>query len=92
MAFETPCKNNSEKNRNRYHVIYNKTKKVMARAMRIEANKEIAAFSKRPNKLFKFLKIMKRRKNIKDKKCKLTTKATPLSPQLWVNSKKNINK
>ena len=47
----------------------NKTKQVVARAMRMETEKKIEALSEIPNKIFKFLKMMKRGKDVKYRKC-----------------------
>ena len=49
----------SEENRTRYNAIRNKTK-VVKRAMGMEVDKDIEAFSISANKIFKFLKMMKR--------------------------------
>ena len=55
--FKTPCNHKIEENRARCNAIRNK---VVGRAMRIEAEKEVEAFSKSTNKIFKFLKKMKK--------------------------------
>ena len=54
------CNHISKENRTRTNAICNETKKVVARAMRIKAEKEIEAFSETPT--FQFSKNDKKRK------------------------------
>ena len=69
--FKTLCNYRSkENNRTRYNAIRNKTKKAMARVMRMKAEKGIEAFPKVLIKIFKFFKMMKKkRKDVEGGKC-----------------------
>ena len=67
---KTLCNDRSEENRTRYNAICNKTKKVVARAMRMEIEKKIETFSESFTEIFKFLKMMKKEgKSVKGGKC-----------------------
>ena len=57
---KTVCNHRSEKNRTRYNAIRNKTKKVVTRAMRMEAKKKLEAFSESPNTIFMLMKLLKK--------------------------------
>ena len=43
-----------------YKKMKNQTKKVIAKAMKTEAKKEMEELREKPNKIFKFVKFMKR--------------------------------
>ena len=56
-AFKLWCTNRSAENKNKYRKARNKTKKVIAKAMRQEA-KEMNVLCTKPNDVFKFVKFM----------------------------------
>ena len=48
----------------------NQSKKVIAKAMKTEAKKEMEELREKPNKIFKFVKFMKRDgKDVEGRKC-----------------------
>ena len=59
-AFKTFCKTGSEKHKISYRKMRNQTKKVIATAMKTEAEKEMEQLREKPHKIFKFVKLMKR--------------------------------
>ena len=59
-AYRERCKNKSDKNMEKYKTMKNRAKKTVARAMKVAAEKEIDELSKTPNKIFKFVKFMKK--------------------------------
>ena len=59
-AFKTFCKTGQEEHRTFYRKLRNQTKKVIANAMKAEAEKEMEELREKPNKIFKFVKFMKR--------------------------------
>ena len=59
-AFETFCKTAPEEHKIFYWKMRNQTKKVFAKAMKTEAEKDMEELRKKPNKIFKFVKFMKR--------------------------------
>ena len=59
-AFKTFCKTGLEEHKIFYTKMRNQTKKVIAKAMKTEAEKEMEELSEKPNKIFKFVKFMKR--------------------------------
>ena len=48
VAYKKMCKNRSEKNKAKYKTIKNRTKKVVANAMRKENEKELTKLNKNP--------------------------------------------
>ena len=68
-AFKTFCKTGFEEHKIFYRKMRNQTKKVIAKAMKTEAEKEIEELREKPNKVFKLVKLMKRNgKDIKGRK------------------------
>ena len=59
-AFKTFCKTGLKKHKISYRKMRNQTKKVIATAMKTEAEKEMEQLREKPNKIFKFVKLMKR--------------------------------
>ena len=59
-AFKTFCKTGLEEHKMLYRKMRNQTKKVIAKAMTTEAEKEMEELREKPNKNFKFVKFMKR--------------------------------
>ena len=59
-AFKTFCKTGLEEHKIFYTKMRNQTKKVIAKAMKTEAEKEMEELREKPNKIFKFVKFMKR--------------------------------
>ena len=59
-AFKTFCKTGLEEHKIFRRKIRNQTKKVIAKAMKTEAGKEMEELCEKPNKIFKFVKFMKR--------------------------------
>ena len=59
-AYGAMCKNRSGKNVANYIAMRNRAKKVVARAMKVGAEKEMEDFGKMPNNVFKFVKSMKK--------------------------------
>ena len=57
-AFETFCKTGLEEHEISYRKMRNQTKKVIAKAMKTEAEKEMEEIREKPNKIFKFVKFM----------------------------------
>ena len=59
-AFKTFCKTGLEEPKISYRKMRNQTKKVIAKAMKTKAEKEMEELREKPNKIFKFVKFMKR--------------------------------
>ena len=59
-AFKLWCTNRSAENKNKYRKARNETKKVIAKAMRQEAEKEMNVLCTKPNDVFKFVKFMRK--------------------------------
>ena len=59
-AFKAFCKTGLEEHKIFYRKMRNQTKKVIAKAMKMEAEKEMEELFEKPNKIFKFVKFMKR--------------------------------
>ena len=59
-AFKMFCKTGLEEHKIFYRKMRNQTKKVIAKAMKTEADKEMEELREKPNKIFKFVKFMKR--------------------------------
>ena len=59
-GIQTFCKTGLEECKIFYRKIRNQTKKVIAKAMKTEAEKEMEELREKPNKIFKFVKFMKR--------------------------------
>ena len=59
-AFKTFCKTGLEEHKISYWKMRNQIKKVIAKAMKTVAEKEMEEFREKPNKIFKFVKLMKR--------------------------------
>ena len=59
-AYRALCKNRSENNLATYKALKNKAKKIVASAMKKEAEREIDNLSRNPNNIFKFLKRMRK--------------------------------
>ena len=59
-AFKTVCKTGLKEHKISYRKMRNQTQKVIAKAMKTEAEKEIKKLREKPNKIFKFVKAMKR--------------------------------
>ena len=58
-AFKELCRFPSEKNKTQYKRIRNQTRKIVARAMRMEANQELNNLYQNSNSVFYFLRRMK---------------------------------
>ena len=59
-AFKTFCKAGLEEHKISYRKMRNQTKKVIAKAMKTEAEKQMEELHKKSNKIFKFVEFMKR--------------------------------
>ena len=59
-AFKMFCKTGLEEHKISNRKMRNQTKKVIAKAMKTEAEKEMEELREKPNKIFKFVKFMKR--------------------------------
>ena len=59
-AFSEWCKNRSEENKDSYKKQKNRTKKVVATAMKKEAERELEGLCGKPNNVFRLVKFMKR--------------------------------
>ena len=59
-AFKTFCKTGLEEHKIFDTKMRNQTKKVIAKAVKTEAEKEMEELHEKPNKVFKFVKFMKR--------------------------------
>ena len=59
-AYKELCKNSSDENKTRYKTMKNQTKKVVARAMRRETEKQLKGLEEKPNGVFKLVKCMKK--------------------------------
>ena len=65
-GYITLCNHISEENRTKCNFVYCKVKKMVFRRIKMEADKEIKILSESPNKIFRYLKMIKRdRKNRK---------------------------
>ena len=53
------CKSGTEANKTRYKNMKNRAKKVVAKAMKEVAERELRELSEHPNKVFKLVKSMK---------------------------------
>jgi hypothetical protein len=60
VAFKEMCKNGTDENKALYKNMRNRAKKVVAKAMRKEAEQELRELSENPNKVFKFVKSMRK--------------------------------
>ena len=60
-AFKWWCTNRSAESKNNYWKARNETKKVIAKAMKQEAEKEMNVQCTKPNDVFKFMKFMRKR-------------------------------
>ena len=58
-AFKTFCKTGLEEHKISYREMRNQTKKVIAKAMKTEAENKMEELRSKPNKTFKFVKLMK---------------------------------
>ena len=65
-AFKLWCTNRSAENKNKYTKARNETKKVIAKAMRQEAEEEMNVLCIKPNDVFKLVKFMKKEGRDKD--------------------------
>ena len=69
-AFKLWCTNRSTESKNSYKKARNKTKKVIAKAMKQEAEEEMSVLCTKPNDLCKFVKFMRKEgRDIKDGSC-----------------------
>ena len=59
-AFKLWCTNKSTESKNNYRKARNKTKKVIAKAMKQEAEEEMSVLCTKPNDVFKFVKFMRK--------------------------------
>ena len=59
-AFKLWCMNRSAENKNKCRKARNETKKVIAKAMRLEAEEEMNVLCTTPNDVFKFVKFMRK--------------------------------
>ena len=59
-AFKTWCKNRSAENKSNYRKARNRTKKLVAKAMKQSAEKEIKVLYNKSNDVFKLVKFMRR--------------------------------
>ena len=59
-ACKTFCKTGLEEHKISYRKMRNQTKKVIAKAIMMEAEKKMEELREKPNKIFKFVKFMKR--------------------------------
>ena len=59
-TFTTSVTNRSAENKNKYRKARNETKKVIAKAMRQEAEEEMNVLCTKPNDVFKFVKFMRK--------------------------------
>ena len=60
VAFKKLCRFPSEENKTHYKSIRNQTRKIVARAMKMEANKELNDLYQNSNSVFYFLRRMKK--------------------------------
>ena len=58
------CRFSSEKSKTQYKRLRNQTSKVVARAMRKEAEQELHNSCQNANRVFRFLKIMKKNRKV----------------------------
>ena len=69
-AFKELCRFPSEQNKTQYKRIRNQTRKIVARAMRIEANQELNNLYQNSNSVFYFLRRMKKEgKDVEGGRC-----------------------
>ena len=69
-AYKELCKNSSDENKTRYKTMKNQTKKVVARAMRRETEKQLKGLEEKPNGVFKLVKCMKKDgKDVDEERC-----------------------
>ena len=69
-AFKEPCRFPSEQNKTQYKRIRNQTRKIVARAIRMEANQELNNSNQNSNSVFYFLKKNKQEgKNVEGGRC-----------------------
>ena len=59
-AFKTWCKNRSAENKSNYRKARNRTRKVVAKAMKQAAEEEMKVLYNKSNDVFKFVKFMRR--------------------------------
>ena len=59
-AFKLWCTNRSTESKNNYRKAKNETKKVTAKAMKLEAEEEMSVLCTKPHDVFKFVKFMKK--------------------------------
>ena len=59
-SIQNVLQNWAEEHKIFYRKMRNQTKKVIAKAMKTEAEKEMEELREKPNKIFKFVKFMKR--------------------------------
>jgi len=59
-AFKKFCNTRLEEHKVAYKRIRNQTRKVIAKAMKVEAEKEMEEMREKRNKIFKFVKLMKK--------------------------------
>ena len=59
-AFKLWCTNRSTESKNNYRKARNKTKKVITKAMKQEAEEEMKVLCTKPNNVFKFVKFMRK--------------------------------
>ena len=70
MAFKELCRFQSEENKTKYKRIRNQTRKIVARAMRMEANQELNNLYQNSNSIFYFLRRMKKEeKDVEGGRC-----------------------
>ena len=69
-AFKKLCRFPSKENKTQYKHTRNQTKKIVARAMRMEANQELKNFNQNSNSVFYFLRRMKKEgKDVEGGRC-----------------------
>ena len=70
MAYREFCKNRSDENAANYKCMKKKAKKVVAKAMRREAEEELRKLENKPTEAFKFMKTLKREgKDVRGGRC-----------------------
>ena len=67
MAFKELCRFPSEENKTKHKRIRNQTRKIVTRAMRMEANQELNNLYQNSNSVFHFLRRMK--KDVEGERC-----------------------
>ena len=69
-AFKQLCRFPSEENKTKYKRIRNQTRKIVARAMRVEADQELNNLYHNPSLVFYFLRRMKKEgENVERARC-----------------------